>query len=218
MSIPFVLLRRVRPSIIPYARVCNRLSLYNAARGATLRRPPLFWSVILARRGGLESAQQPIDPPQLVLRGGLQGPGADPPGGVNLVPAVRRVVHPRADDFDSRPDLGYEHATAVPRDDLDDQRPVDALIAASEQFLLAGVEPDLDVEVAVVQLRFHLLDDADRDAAAAFHLQPLRVVDADERRAGAAMGRGRRDGTTKRAPCHDRSDHDRDEQRTHRNH
>src|SRR3954453_17207415 len=169
MSIPLVLLRRVRSTIIPHARVYNRGSLYNVSRGATLRRPPLFCSVVLGCRGGLEPVQQPVDPPQLVRRSRLQGAGADPPRRVNLVPPVRGVVHPRADDLDARAFVGNEHPAAVPGDDLDDQRAADAPVAVSEKLRLAGIEAKADVEVAVVELGLDLFDDADGDPATALN-------------------------------------------------
>src|SRR3954453_17387727 len=164
MSIPLVLLRRVRSTIIPHARVYNRGSLYNVSRGATLRRAPLFCSVLLRCRGGVAPPPQPVappplcprpaDPPQVVRRSRLQGAGADPPRRVNLVPPVRGVVHPRADDLDARAFVGNEHPAAVPGDDLDDHRARDALVAISEELLLAVIEANTDVEVAVVELGF----------------------------------------------------------------
>ena len=48
------------------------------------------------------------------------------------------------------------------------------------------------MDVAVVLLEFHLVDGSDRDAAAALHHEPGRVVDARQRIAGAAVRRGRR--------------------------
>src|SRR5919199_518306 len=61
------------------------------------RTPPR--SVVFAARGRLDPAQQPVDLPQLRLGRGLNRAAADPPSGMDLVPAVGRVIDPRADDL-----------------------------------------------------------------------------------------------------------------------
>src|SRR5205085_7519551 len=129
-------------------------------------------SAVVFGRRGLEPAEEPVGAAQLVCRGRLERAGADPPSRVDLVPAVSRVVDPRADHLDSLPDLRNQHARAVPGNDLDDQRAVDPRVARREQPFQAAIEPQLDVYVAVIELGLDLLDGSDRNATAALHLQP----------------------------------------------
>src|SRR5690348_460809 len=99
---------------------------------------------------------------------------------MDLVPAVRGVVDPGADHLDPLPDLGDRDARAIPGDDLENQVAPDAAIARREQAVLPGVEPKLEVDVTVVELWLDPLDCAGGNPAAALHLEPFRVVDADE--------------------------------------
>jgi len=105
---------------------------------------------------------------------------------------VLRVGDPWADDLDSRALGRHRDARAVLRDDLDDEVAADAVVAVREQMLVAGIGAEVDVDVAVVGLEPHVRDRPDRDAAAAFYLQALRVVHARHWAAAAAVGRGRR--------------------------
>ena len=89
-------------------------------------------SVVVFGGSRLEAAEQPVDAAQLGRRGRLDCTGADPPGRVDLVPAVRSVVDPRADDLDSLSDLRNQDPGAVPGDDLDDERPADPRVAGRE--------------------------------------------------------------------------------------
>ena len=125
---------------------------------------------------------------------GTMRPERDPPRGMDLGPAVRRVPHLRPDDGDARARVGNRHDGAVLRDHLDDEVAV------------AGAQPDVDVAVELLEL--HLRHDAGRDRAALLHLEPLRVVDAGERRAAAAVRRRRRRGV--------RADEQQQEQRAER--
>jgi hypothetical protein len=99
---------------------------------------------------------------------------------MDLAPVVLQVVDVRADDGDPRPLVGHADKRAILRDDLGNEP------------LLVGLQPDVDV--AVVVLEAHLLDDPADDAAMRPHVQALRVVDAGKRVAAAAVGRGERRG------------------------
>jgi hypothetical protein len=118
---------------------------------------------------------------------------------MDLVPAMLRVGDPGADDLDPGALRRHDDARAVLRDDLDDEVPADAAVAVREQLLVAGVGTKIDVNVPVVGLELHMGDRSDRDPAAAFHLQPLRVVDAGHRAAAPAVGRWRRRGAAQAA-------------------
>jgi hypothetical protein len=143
--------------------------------------------------------EQQLGAPELGLGRRLDCAGAHPPRRVDLVPAVLRVGDPGADDLDARPLRGHGDARAVVRDDLDDEVAADAAVAVREQVLVAGIRPQVDVDIAVVRLEHHVGDRADRDPAAALDLQPLRVVDAGHGTAAAAVGRGRRRGPAQAA-------------------
>src|SRR5205085_9326559 len=140
--------------------------------------------LIIASRGAL---QEQLDAAELGRRSRLDRTGADPPGGMDLVPAVLGVVDPRADDLDPRALLRDGDPRAVLRDDLDDEVAADAIVPVGEQLFIRRVEMKIDVDVAVVLLEFHLVDGSDRDAAAALHDQSLRVVDAGQRPAPEAV-------------------------------
>ena len=135
--------------------------------------------------------QQELGAAELGCRGGLDSAGAHPPRWVDLVPAVLHVRDPGADDLDPRAFRGDGDARPVLRDDLDDEVVADLCIPVCEQALVARIRPQVDVHVAVVGLELDLPHRPDRDPAAALHLQPLWVVDAGERAAAAAVGRGR---------------------------
>src|ERR671930_1184707 len=100
---------------------------------------------------------------------------------MDLVPAVLGVLDPRPDHLDARALRRKPDPRAILRDHLDDEVAADALVPVGKELLLARIEPQVDVDVAVVLLELDLPDDADRDAAAALHVQALRVVDARER-------------------------------------
>jgi hypothetical protein len=110
---------------------------------------------------------------------------------VDLVPAVLRVGDPRADDLDASAFGRNRDARAVLRDDLDDEVAADACIPVRKEQLVPGIGAQVDVDVPVVGLEPDVRHRPDRDAAAALHLQPLRVVDARHRAAAAAVRRGR---------------------------
>ena len=137
---------------------------------------------------------------------------------MDLVPAVRGVVDPGADDLDPLPDVRNQDTGAVPGDDLENERAADAGVAGRKQAVLARVELQLDVDVAVVELGLDLLDGADGDVAAAFHLQPVRVVDADKRRPRTAVRRRRRTGLAQEAAAGDERDDDEREHSAHPSH
>src|SRR5215210_4835666 len=144
-------------------------------------------------RVGAAGLQQKLGTAELEWRGRLDPAGADPPCGMDLVPAMLRVCDPWADDLDPRALGGNGYARTVVRDHLDDQVAADPLVAAVQELLVARVEPKIDVQIAVVGLELNLADRADGDRTAALHVQALRVVDAGQRVAPAAVRRGRRD-------------------------
>jgi hypothetical protein len=89
---------------------------------------------------------------------------------VDLVPAVLGVAHPRPDHFDSRA-LGRDRdARAVLRDDLDHKVAADARVPVREKALIAGIRPEVDMDVPVVGLEHNVRDGPDRHPAAALHL------------------------------------------------
>src|SRR5207237_7294160 len=114
----------------------------------------------------VDAAQEQLEPPELLRRGGDELAGADSPGRVDLAPAVRRVVDPRPDDAHARPDARDRDAPPVGRHDLDEQVAADPAVPAREEALLARVEAELDVDVAVVGFEPHDVDGPGRDAAA----------------------------------------------------
>jgi len=132
---------------------------------------------------------------------------------VDLVPAVLRVGHPRPDDLDPRPLRRHRDPRAVVRDDLDDEVAADASVAIGEEPLVAGIGAEVDVDVAVVGLELDVRDRPDCDAAAALHLEPLRVVDAGRRAAAAAVGRGRRGWAAQAARGHVEEDQNAEDRR-----
>src|SRR3954470_17109510 len=93
-------------------------------------------SVFLCLGSRLEPMEQPVDAPQLVVRGGLEASGADPPRRMDLPPSVRGVVDPRPYDLDPLSDLWDRDTGAVPRDDLDDERPAEARVRRRQELLL----------------------------------------------------------------------------------
>ena len=97
---------------------------------------------------------------------------------MDLVPAVLRVGDPGPDDLDARALRRHGDARAILRDDLDDEVAANAVVPVREQALVARIGPEVDVDVAVVRFEPDVRDGADRDPAAALHLQPLLVVDA----------------------------------------
>src|SRR5262245_29964509 len=101
------------------------------------------------------------------------------------------VLDPRAHDLDPRADLGHGDPRAVLRDQFDDEVATDTPVAVVEEVLIGRVELDVHVHVAVVVLELDGSHRADGDAAAALHDEALRVVDAGERRAAAAVRRQR---------------------------
>src|SRR5262249_32478594 len=114
--------------------------------------------------------EQRLDPVELLRRGWQDLSGADPPRPVDLAPAVRLVVHPRADDGDARAHVGYGHHRAVLRDDLDDQISAHLGIPVRKKVPRALVGPKVDVHVAVEVLELDLVDDTGRDRAATPHV------------------------------------------------
>ena len=136
--------------------------------------------------------EQQLGASQLGRRRRFDRPRAHPPGRMDLVPAVLRIGDPRPDDLDPRAFGRHRDPRTVLRNDLDDEVAANPAVAVGEQALVAWIEPKVDVDVAVVGLELDVGDGADRDPAAALHLQALRVVDARERAAAAAVRRGRR--------------------------
>ena len=116
--------------------------------------------------------------------------GGDEPRGVDLHPAVFLVLDPRPDDRHVRARLRHADEHAVLRDDLDDKAAADLVVAAVDEPRVVRREVDVDVAVEVLEL--HLPDDAGRNAAARANAQPLRVVDAGEDVAAAAVRRRQR--------------------------
>jgi hypothetical protein len=143
--------------------------------------------------------EQQLGAAELGLGCRLDRARAHPPRRMDLVPAVLRVRDPRADDLDPRSLRRYGDARTVVRDDLDDEVAAHAAVPVREQPLVARVWTEIDVNIAVVGLELHLRDRADRDPAAALHLQPLRVVDAGHWAAASAVGRGRGRGSAQAA-------------------
>src|SRR5512133_2604243 len=122
--------------------------------------------------------QQELHGTELGGRGRLDPACTDPPGRVDLVPAVLAVLHPGPDDLDALALVRHRDSRAVLRDQLDDEVAADPGVALSEEPFVAGVESQVDVDVAVVLLENDLADRADDDPATASDPQPLRVVDA----------------------------------------
>jgi hypothetical protein len=118
---------------------------------------------------------------------------------MDLVPAVLGVAHPRPDHFDSGALGRHRDARAVLRNDFDHEVAADPRVPVREKALIAGIRPEVDVDVPVVGLELDVRDRSDRDPAAALHLQPLRVVDAGHRAAATAVGRGGRRGAVQAA-------------------
>src|SRR3954452_10254418 len=138
----------------------------------------VFAKSAIAHLLALSIPQQRLCPRHFLRAGRNDAARGDPPRGVDLGPAVSGVPDLRTHDGDARARFGNRHRDAVLRDHFDDQ--------------LAFTRPQRDVDVAVELLELHLRDEARRDRAALLHLEPLRVIDAGERGATAAIRRGRR--------------------------
>src|SRR5215207_198878 len=173
---------------------CGRFSPSGVGR-TMLSRPGGDAAAVASRlpRVGAAGLKQTLRAAKLKGRGRLDPARADPPCGMNLVPSMLRVGDPRADDLDPRALRGNGYARAVVWDHLDDQVAADPLVAVVQELLVAPVEPEIDVQVAVVNLELNLSNRADGDRTAALHVQTLRVVDARERVAATAVRRGQRD-------------------------
>src|SRR5919201_2127622 len=147
--------------------------------------------------------EQVANPCELARRGRLDPARADPPGRVDLEPAVLEVVDPRSDDGYALAFRRHGDSRASLRDDLHDECAADPVVAVRHKLVAVAVGPEQDVNVAVVLLELDALDDAAGDATAALHLQPVRVVDARERFAAAAVRRRRRRRASERAAGED---------------
>src|SRR5919201_6323435 len=97
-----------------------------------IRLPLCSLLVIIAFRGGL---QQELNTAQLGGGRRLDCPCADPPGRMDLVPAVRRVLNPGPDDLDPCAFLGDGDPRAVLGDDLHHEFAAAKRIAVREQHL-----------------------------------------------------------------------------------